>query len=219
MIAFCNFFSTWWNLNFNTRYLVEIQTKKKKMFWCNNYKLHKLNSHWQLLEWEQGEIHYVYLMESLLSTWHSNVMKEKLHWIGSCTVVEFMGKCFTTLSAVRLKPMSLPLITINSWKQYFISMNAKSIGKRVNLGFWSTFFTNSEAVGASYFKQSLWSKVGKKRSDFFKMLLSCYKFQFKCYISLVKIQNCHILFRNVTTEIFLLRPLQWWAESAPLGLG
>ena len=108
MIAFCNFFSTWWNLNFNTRYLVEIQTKKKKMFWCNNYKLHKLNSHWQLLEWEQGEIHYVYLMESLLSTWHSNVMKEKLHWIGSCTVVEFMGKCFTTLSAVRLKPMSLP---------------------------------------------------------------------------------------------------------------
>ena len=111
----------------------------------------------------------------------------------------------------------LPLITINSWKQYFISMNAKSIGKRVNLGFWSTFFTNSEAVGASYFKQSWWSKVGKKRSDFFKMLLSCYKFQFKCYISLVKIQNCHILFRNVTTEIFLLRPLQWWAESAPLG--
>ena len=163
MIAFCNFFSTWWNLNFNTRYLVEIQTKKKKMFWCNNYKLHKLNSHWQLLEWEQGGIHYVYLMESLLSTWHSNVMKEKLLWIGSCTVVEFMGKCFTTLSAVRIKPMSLPLITINSWKQYFILMNAKSIGKRVNLGFWSTFFTNSEAVGASYL-----AKWGRKDLIFSK---------------------------------------------------
>ena len=67
-------------------------------------------------------------MESLLSTCANYYLPFQIYWKKNCFGLghaQLSNLCIwvTTLSAVRLKPMSLPLITIIFWKQYFVAQD------------------------------------------------------------------------------------------------